>query len=57
MMNNGVTNIVIANRTYETGCNLAREFNGRAIKFETYLDELPIWTSSFAQQAHRNMSC
>jgi len=40
MMNNGVKNIVIANRTYETGCNLAKEFNGRAIKFDEYLDEL-----------------
>jgi len=40
MMNNGVINIVIANRTYETGCNLAKEFNGRAIKFDAYLDEL-----------------
>lgn len=40
MINNGVKNIVIANRTYETGCNLAKEFNGRAIKFEAYLDEL-----------------
>ncbi len=40
MMNNGVKNIVIANRTYETGCNLAKEFSGRAIKFDTYLDEL-----------------
>jgi glutamyl-tRNA reductase len=40
MMNNGVINIVIANRTYETGCNLAKEFNGRAIKFDEYLDEL-----------------
>ena len=40
MINNGVKNIVIANRTYETGCNLAKEFNGRAIKFDEYLDEL-----------------
>lgn len=40
MINNGVKDIVIANRTYETGCNLAREFNGRAIKFEDYLNEL-----------------
>jgi glutamyl-tRNA reductase len=40
MMNNGVRNIVIANRTYETGCNLAKEFNGRAIKFDEYLGEL-----------------
>jgi glutamyl-tRNA reductase len=40
MMNNGVRDIVIANRTYETGCNLAKEFNGRAIRFEDYLNEL-----------------
>jgi glutamyl-tRNA reductase len=40
MMNNGVTDIVIANRTYETGCTLAREFNGRAIRFDDYLHEL-----------------
>lgn len=40
MINNGVKDIVIANRTYETGCNLAKEFNGRAIKFEDYLNEL-----------------
>ncbi len=40
MMNNGVKDIVIANRTYETGCNLAKEFNGRAIRFDDYLNEL-----------------
>lgn len=40
MINSGVTNIVIANRTFETGCNLAKEFNGRAILFEDYLKEL-----------------
>ena len=40
MINSGVKNIVIANRTYETGCNLAKEFNGRAILFEDYLNEL-----------------
>ncbi len=40
MINSGVTNIVIANRTFETGCNLAKEFNGRAIRFEDYLKEL-----------------
>lgn len=40
MINNGVKDIVIANRTYETGCNLAKEFNGRAIRFDDYLKEL-----------------
>jgi glutamyl-tRNA reductase len=40
MINSGVKNIIVANRTFEAGCNLAREFNGRAIRFEDYLDEL-----------------
>jgi glutamyl-tRNA reductase len=40
MINNGVKDIVIANRTYETGCNLAKEFNGRAIRFDDYLNVL-----------------
>lgn len=40
MISNGVKDIVIANRTYETGCNLAKEFNGRAIQFDDYLKEL-----------------
>jgi glutamyl-tRNA reductase len=40
MINNGVRSIIVANRTYETGCNLAKEFNGRAIRFDDYLDEL-----------------
>jgi glutamyl-tRNA reductase len=40
MMNNGVKDIVIANRTYETGCTLAKEFNGRAIRFDDFLSEL-----------------
>jgi glutamyl-tRNA reductase len=40
MINNGVKDIIIANRTYETGCNLAKEFNGRAIRFDDYLSEL-----------------
>ncbi len=36
MMNNGVQDIVVANRTYERGCELSREFSGRAIKFEDF---------------------
>ncbi|PKL52251.1 MAG: glutamyl-tRNA reductase [Nitrospira bacterium HGW-Nitrospira-1] len=40
MINNGVKDIIIANRTYETGCNLAKEFKGRAIRFDDYIDEL-----------------
>ncbi len=40
IMNNGVTDILIANRTYQTGCDLAKEFSGRAVPFENYLNEL-----------------
>ncbi|UCE78671.1 MAG: glutamyl-tRNA reductase [Nitrospiraceae bacterium] len=40
IMNNGVTDILIANRTYQTGCDLAKEFSGRAVPFENYPNEL-----------------
>ena len=40
MMNNGVQDIIVANRTYERGCELSREFNGRAIRFEEFPAEL-----------------
>jgi glutamyl-tRNA reductase len=40
MMNNGVQDIIVANRTYERGCELSREFNGRAIRFEDFPVEL-----------------
>ncbi len=40
MMNNGVQDIIVANRTYERGCELSREFNGRAIRFENFPAEL-----------------
>jgi len=40
MMNNGVQDIIVANRTFERGCELSREFNGRAIRFEDFPSEL-----------------
>ncbi|MBI4684262.1 MAG: glutamyl-tRNA reductase [Nitrospirae bacterium] len=40
LMNNGVKDVVVANRTYETGCNLAQEFNGRAVRFEEFIHEM-----------------
>ncbi len=40
MMNNGVQEIAVANRTYERGCELAHEFNGKAIKFEEFPGKL-----------------
>jgi len=40
MMSFGVKGVTVANRTFERGCELAKEFNGRAIKFEDFLKEL-----------------
>jgi glutamyl-tRNA reductase len=40
LMNNGVQDVMVVNRTYERGCELAREFNGKAVKFEDFLIEL-----------------
>ncbi len=39
MMNFGVTKVVVVNRTFERGCELAKELNGRAVKFEDFLHE------------------
>jgi glutamyl-tRNA reductase len=40
IVNNGVTDVKIANRTYERGCELAKEFNGKPIRFEDFINEL-----------------
>ncbi len=39
LMSSGVKEVLVANRTYETGCSLAKEFNGRAVKFEDFVHE------------------
>jgi len=40
IISNGVRDIVVANRTYERGCELAKDFNGRAVRFEDFLHEM-----------------
>jgi glutamyl-tRNA reductase len=40
LVNNGVKDVIVANRTYERGCELAQEFCGRAVKFEDMLSQL-----------------
>jgi glutamyl-tRNA reductase len=40
LMNNGVRDVMVVNRTYDRGCELAREFNGRPVQFEDFLSEL-----------------
>lgn len=40
LVNNGVKDVKVANRTYDRGCELAKDFNGRAVRFEDLLKEL-----------------
>lgn len=40
LMNTGVKELVVANRTYERGCTLAKEMGGRAIHFEEFHHEM-----------------
>jgi glutamyl-tRNA reductase len=40
LVNNGVQNVMVVNRTYERGCELAQEFNGKPVRFEDFLQEL-----------------
>jgi len=40
LVSSGVKEVLVANRTYETGCSLAKEFNGRAVKFENFVHEI-----------------
>jgi glutamyl-tRNA reductase len=40
LVNNGVTHVTVVNRTYERGCELAREFSGKPVRFEDFLSEL-----------------
>ncbi len=40
LMTNGVSEIVVANRTFERGCELARNFNGRAVTFGLFKQEM-----------------
>lgn len=40
LLSNGVKEVIVANRTYERACALAKEFNGRPVKFEDFLHEM-----------------
>jgi glutamyl-tRNA reductase len=40
MVNCGVREAVVVNRTFDRGCELATEFGGRPVKFENFLGEL-----------------
>jgi len=40
LIGSGVKEIIIANRTYDRGCELAKEFNGKPVKFDEFIHEL-----------------
>ncbi|MGO9378446.1 MAG: glutamyl-tRNA reductase [Dissulfurispiraceae bacterium] len=40
LVNNGVTDVRIANRTYDRACELAQDFCGCAVRFEDFVREL-----------------
>jgi glutamyl-tRNA reductase len=40
LVNNGVTDVKVANRTFERGCEMAREFGGKPVRFEDFVHEL-----------------
>ncbi len=40
LISNGVKEVIVVNRTYERACELARDFNGRPVKFDGFLQEM-----------------
>jgi glutamyl-tRNA reductase len=40
LITNGVQEVIVANRTYERACDLAKEFNGRPVKFDDFIREM-----------------
>lgn len=40
LVSNGVKDVKVANRTYERGCELAKEFDGQAVRFEDFIKEM-----------------
>src|SRR4030067_2511242 len=40
LINNGVKNVLVTNRTFERAEDLAREFNGKAVEFDDFLQAL-----------------
>jgi glutamyl-tRNA reductase len=40
LISNGVKEVIVSNRTYERACELAKEFNGRPVRFDEFIQEL-----------------
>jgi glutamyl-tRNA reductase len=40
LINCGVKEVLVSNRTHERACDLAKEFNGRPVRFEEFIQEM-----------------
>ena len=40
LIGNGVKEVLVSNRTFDRACDLAKEFNGRPVKFEEFILEM-----------------
>ena len=40
LIRNGVKDVMVSNRTYERACELAKEFGGRPVRFENFIQEM-----------------
>ena len=40
LISSGVKEVLLVNRTYERACDLAKEFNGKPIRFDEFIDEM-----------------
>jgi glutamyl-tRNA reductase len=40
LIGNGVKEVIVSNRTYERACELAKEFNGRPVRFDEFIQEM-----------------
>jgi len=41
LIGSGVKEVLVANRTYNRACDLAQEFNGKPVRFEEFINEMP----------------
>lgn len=40
LISTGVNEVLVSNRTYDRACDLAKEFNGRPVKFDEFIQEM-----------------
>ena len=40
LITSGVNEVLVSNRTYDRACDLAKEFNGRPVKFDEFIQEM-----------------